>query len=145
MKLSESGAKLPTMSLTLAATKLNTYLPLFLIVMMAITFSIANLVLTRALGPSRAGKIKGQSYESGMNPVGTARKRFNVRFYLIAMVFLVFDIEVVFLYPWATTFPNIAPFPNQEGLIWLFRIFFFLLTTVVAYVYGYRKGVFKFD
>jgi NADH:ubiquinone oxidoreductase subunit 3 (subunit A) len=49
------------------------------------------------------------------------------------------------LYPWATTFPNIAPFPNQEGLIWLFRIFFFLLTTVVAYVYGYRKGVFKFD
>lgn len=140
-----SGAKLPTMSLTLAATELNTYLPLFLIVMMAITFSIANLVLTRALGPSRSGKIKGQSYESGMNPVGTARKRFNVRFYLIAMVFLVFDIEVVFLYPWATTFPNIAPFPNQEGLIWLFRIFFFLLTTVVAYVYGYRKGVFKFD
>jgi len=140
-----SGAKLPTMSLTLAATQLNTYLPLFLIVMMAITFSIANLVLTRALGPSRSGKIKGQSYESGMNPVGTARKRFNVRFYLIAMVFLVFDIEVVFLYPWATTFPNIAPFPNQEGLIWLFRIFFFLLTTVVAYVYGYRKGVFKFD
>ncbi|MFN9993307.1 MAG: NADH-quinone oxidoreductase subunit A [Phycisphaerales bacterium] len=133
------------MSLTLAATELNTYLPLFLIVMMAITFSIANLVLTRALGPSRSGKIKGQSYESGMNPVGTARKRFNVRFYLIAMVFLVFDIEVVFLYPWATTFPNIAPFPNQEGLIWLFRIFFFLLTTVVAYVYGYRKGVFKFD
>lgn len=140
-----SGAKLPTMSLTLAATELNTFLPLFLIVMMAITFSIANLVLTRALGPSRSGKIKGQSYESGMNPVGTARKRFNVRFYLIAMVFLVFDIEVVFLYPWATTFPNIAPFPNQEGLIWLFRIFFFLLTTVVAYVYGYRKGVFKFD
>jgi NADH-quinone oxidoreductase subunit A len=133
------------MSLTLAATELNTFLPLFLIVMMAITFSIANLVLTRALGPSRSGKIKGQSYESGMNPVGTARKRFNVRFYLIAMVFLVFDIEVVFLYPWATTFPNIAPFPNQEGLIWLFRIFFFLLTTVVAYVYGYRKGVFKFD
>lgn len=133
------------MHLTLAATDLKSYLPIFLIVMMAIGFAVANMVLTRVLGPSRAGKIKGQSYESGMNPVGTARKRFNVRFYLIAMVFLVFDVEVIFLYPWACSFPNLAPYPNQEGLVWLFRIFFFLLTTVVAYVYGYRKGVFKFD
>ena len=80
-----------------------------------------------------------------MNPIGTARKRFNVRFYLIAMVFLVFDVEVIFLYPWAASFPNLAPYPNNEGLIWLLRILFFLFTTVVAYVYGYRKGVFKFD
>jgi NADH-quinone oxidoreductase subunit A len=96
------------------------------------------------LGPKRQGRVKSQSYESGMNPIGTARKRFNVRFYLIAMVFLVFDVEIVFLYPWATTFPNIAPM-SSEGLIWLGRIFFFLFTTVVAYVYGYRKGVFQFD
>jgi NADH-quinone oxidoreductase subunit A len=60
------------------------------------------------------------------------------------MVFLVFDVEVVFLYPWASTFPNIAP-RSDEGLIWLARIFFFLFTTVIAYVYGFRKGVFKFD
>jgi len=80
-----------------------------------------------------------------MNPVGTARKRFNVRFYLIAMVFLVFDVEIIFLYPWAVTFPNIAPYPSSEGLMWLGRILFFLLTTVVAYIYGFRKGVFKFD
>jgi NADH-quinone oxidoreductase subunit A len=80
-----------------------------------------------------------------MNPIGTARKRFNVRFYLIAMVFLVFDVEVIFLYPWAETFPDIAGYPNREGLVWLIRILFFLFTTVVAYLYGYRKGVFKFD
>jgi NADH-quinone oxidoreductase subunit A len=128
-----------------AAVDLASYLPVFLIVIMAITFAVANLVLTRIIGPRRDGSRKGQSYESGMNPVGTARKRFNVRFYLIAMVFLVFDVEIIFLYPWATTFPNIAPYPNSEGLIWLARIFFFLFTTVVAYVYGYRKGVFKFD
>ena len=133
------------MHLTLAATELDSYLPICIVIMMAVGFVAANLILTRALGPSRPGKIKGQSYESGMNPVGTARKRFNVRFYLIAMVFLVFDVEIVFLYPWAASFPNIAPYPNQEGLIWLFRIFFFLATTVVAYIYGYRKGVFKFD
>jgi NADH-quinone oxidoreductase subunit A len=133
------------MPLTLAATDLSSYLPIFIIVMMAIGFAVANIVLTRLMGPNRPGRVKGQTYESGMNPVGTARKRFNVRFYLIAMVFLVFDVEVVFLYPWAATFPNLDPYPNQEGLVWLFRIFFFLLTTVVAYVYGYRKGVFKFD
>jgi len=133
------------MTTLLAATDLASYLPIFIIVMMVVGFAAANLVLTRLLGPNRAGKNKGQTYESGMNPIGTARKRFNVRFYLIAMVFLVFDVEVIFLYPWAASFPNIAPYPNQEGMIWLARILFFLLTTVVAYLYGYRKGVFKFD
>lgn len=133
------------MTRLLAASDLGSYLPIFIIVMMVVGFAVANLVLTRILGPSRQGKIKGQTYESGMNPIGTARKRFNVRFYLIAMVFLVFDVEVIFLYPWAASFPNIESYPNPEALIWLSRILFFLLTTVVAYLYGYRKGVFKFD
>jgi NADH-quinone oxidoreductase subunit A len=128
----------------LAASDLSAYLPIALIVLMALAFGVMNVVVSQVIGPRRAGAVKGQSYESGMNPVGTARKRFNVRFYLIAMVFLVFDVEVVFLYPWASTFPNIAP-RSEEGLIWLGRIFFFLFTTVVAYVYGFRKGVFKFD
>lgn len=130
--------------LSIATTDLSSYLPILLIVLMAITFGVMNVVGSIVLGPKRQGRVKSQSYESGMNPIGTARKRFNVRFYLIAMVFLVFDVEIVFLYPWATTFPNIAPMSN-EGLIWLGRIFFFLFTTVVAYVYGYRKGVFQFD
>lgn len=128
----------------LAATDLGSYLPIFLIIVMAITFAVANIVLTKLIGPSRAGKNKGMTYESGMNPVGTARKRFNVRFYLIAMVFLVFDVEIIFLYPWAATFANLAPGTGQS-LVWLGRILFFLFTTVVAYLYGFRKGVFRFD
>lgn len=130
--------------LTLATTDLSSYLPLGLLLLMAITFAVANIAGSQFLGPRRTGSRKGMSYESGMNPVGNARKRFNVRFYLIAMVFLVFDVEIVFLYPWASTFPNIEP-RSEEGLIWLGRIMFFLFTTVVAYVYGFRKGVFKFD
>lgn len=129
---------------TLAASELSSYLPIALITVMAITFAVANLVLTHILGPRREGALKGESYESGMSPIGDARKRFNVRFYLIAMVFLVFDVEIIFLYPWASTFPNLAPHTG-EGLVWLGRILFFLFTTVVAYLYGYRKGVFKFD
>lgn len=130
---------------TLASTDLPSYLPITLIVLMTVGFGVANVVISQLIGPRRTGQTKGQTFESGMNPVGTARKRFNVRFYLIAMVFLVFDVEIIFLYPWAITFPNIAGFPHSEGLIWLGRIMFFLLTTVVAYIYGFRKGVFKFD
>jgi NADH-quinone oxidoreductase subunit A len=129
----------------LATTELSSYLPVLLVITAAIGFALTNLIGSQMLGPRRLGKVKGQSYESGMNPIGTARKRFNVRFYLIAMVFLVFDIEIIFLYPWAATFRNVAGYPNQEALLWLGRIFFFLFTTVVAYVYGFRKGVFRFD
>jgi NADH-quinone oxidoreductase subunit A len=122
----------------------GSYLPILILVLMAVAFGVGNIVITQIIGPRRDGAVKSSTYESGMNPVGTARKRFNVRFYLIAMVFLVFDIEIIFLYPWATTFPNIDQ-SSPAALIWLGRIFFFLFTTVVAYIYGYRKGVFRFD
>ena len=100
--------------MTLAATDLASYLPLFVVIMMAITFSAANIVLTLMLGPKRDGDIKSIPYESGMNPIGTARKRFNVRFYLIAMVFLVFDVEVVSL--GQGTYPGLC-FELLDGLL----------------------------
>jgi len=131
-------------ALPLATTELNTYLPILLMILAAISFAMINLVGTLIIGPRRLGANKGEAYESGMTPVGTARKRFNVRFYLIAMVFLVFDVEVIFLYPWAATFSNLDP-ESQSSAVWLVRILFFLFTTVVAYAYGYSKGVFKFD
>lgn len=129
----------------LAETQLSSYLPIFVICVMAVSFAAINIIGTLLIGPKRAGgKTKGEAYESGMKPVGTARKRFNVRFYLIAMTFLVFDVEIIFLYPWATTFSNLEPM-STEGAIWLGRIGFFMFTTLVMYLYGKRKGVFKFD
>ncbi|MDX9912406.1 MAG: NADH-quinone oxidoreductase subunit A [Phycisphaerales bacterium] len=128
----------------LAQVDLHSYLPVMLIIIMAIVFALVNVGASLVIGPRRTGATKAATYESGMTAVGTARKRFNVRFYLIAMVFLVFDVEVVFLYPWAATFRNLEV-GGGEALTWLVRILFFLLTTVVAYVYGYRKGVFRFD
>ena len=130
--------------LTLATSDLGSYLPIFIMILGVLGFAALNVMLTLTVGPRRAGARKGETYESGMKTVGTARKRFNVRFYLIAMVFLVFDVEVVFLYPWAATFPNLDAGTDQS-LVWLGRILFFLFTTVVAYAYGFRKGVFKFD
>jgi len=128
----------------LAATDIASYLPVLLLLFMAIGFAVTNLVASQLIGPRRSGRVKDSTYESGMIPFGTARKRFNIRFYLIAMVFLVFDIEIIFLYPWAVTFPSLDH-QFADGVVWLGRIFFFILTTVVAYIYGMRKGVFKFD
>lgn len=128
----------------LADTDINSYIAVMILITMAVVFGIFNVVASLIIGPRRDGPTKSASYESGMNAIGTARKRFNIRFYMIAMVFLVFDIEIIFLYPWAVTFPNLAH-GSDQSLLWLARILFFVLTTVVAYIYGVRKGVFKFE
>ena len=114
------------------------------LISMAIAFAVGNLVLTHLFGPSRRGSRKGTTYESGMNPVGSTRKRFNVRFYILAMTFLLFDVEIIFLFPWAVTFPALNDAAGLDGLF-LFRMLFFLLTSIIAFVYAWRKGVFRYD
>jgi NADH-quinone oxidoreductase subunit A len=132
-----------TPTLTLAAG-LEQYAPLGILLLIAIGFAVMNTVATLILGPSRTGPVKEGTYESGMNPVHTARRRFNVRFYVLAMTFLVFDVEIVFLYPWATVFPNLAEGHSlNEQFLW--RMMFFIGTSVVAYLYAFRKGVFRYD
>jgi NADH-quinone oxidoreductase subunit A len=128
----------------LLAFDISGYLPILLLIGMAITFAVVNLVATHAIGPTRTGTIKESTYESGMNPFGSARKRFNIRFYILAMTFLVFDVEIVFLYPWAVTFTQLEPMSSEAGLF-LARILFFLGTSVIAYIYAWRKGVFRWD
>ena len=86
----------------------SNYLPVLLIIIMAVVFGVVNLLASGLLGPKRSGEVKDSTYESGMNPIGTARKRFNIRFYILAMTFLVFDIEIIFLYPWAVDFTQLA-------------------------------------
>jgi len=130
--------------MSLAATDLSNYIPIAMLILMAVAFAVANIVASIVIGPRRAGATKGLPYESGMDPITPARKRFNVRFFVIAIIFLVFDVEIIFLYPWAATFAQLEP-QSEQGAIFLGRILFFLLTTVVAFVYAYRKGVFRFE
>ncbi len=126
------------------AVDLSAYLPVLILIVMAIGFVVVNLLGTHLLGPSSHGEVKDIAYESGMNPIGTARKRFNVRFYILAMTFLVFDVEVIFLYPWAVTFAKLAP-QSPESQLFLGRILFFIATSIIAYIYAWRKGVFRWD
>lgn len=126
------------------ALNLDGYIPIGILVLMAAGFVVFAIVGTHLLGPSRKGEIKGSTYESGMNPVGTARKRFNVRFYILAMTFLVFDVEIIFLYPWAVTYTKLPP-QSDHAMLFLGRIMFFVGTSVIAYIYAWRKGVFRWD
>ncbi len=136
---------LPGISPTLGLTDTQVgYICILILVLMAVTFAVVNIIATLAVGPSGDSEAKSSAYESGMKPIGSARKRFNVRFYIIAMAFLVFDVEIVFLYPWAVTYANL-PEGSDYNAVFLGRVLFFFLTTVVMYVYGFRKGVFRFD
>lgn len=130
------------MLVTLA--EISHYAAIGLLLVMAIVFGAANLIMTTVLGPGREGATKGMTYESGMNPFGTARRRFNVRFYIVAMTFLVFDVEIVFLYPWATVFPNLED-GSALSPLFLGRMLFFIGTSIIAYAYAWRKGVFDYD
>jgi NADH-quinone oxidoreductase subunit A len=128
----------------LAAISYTDFGPFLVLLSMVLVFVLANLALTHLLGPSRQGDVKGTVYESGVNPFGSTRRRFNVRFYVVAMTFLVFDVEIVFLYPWGATFASLDE-QSELGPLFLGRILFFVLTTLIAFAYAWRKGVFRYD
>ncbi len=129
---------------TLAAVDLTAYIPVFVILLMAIAFVVATIIASSLIGPQAQGVVKGIPVESGMDPIGSTKKRFNVRFYMLAMTFLVFDVEIIFLYPWAVTFTQLTP-AAPESVMFLGRILFFVATGIAAYIYAWRKGVFRWD
>lgn len=123
---------------------LTLYGPLAILLVMAAFMGVAMLIASRLIGPKRQGPTKSLVYESGMNPVGDARRRFNVRFYIVAVSFLVFDVEIVFLYTWAVTMGSLSP-ESGLGPQFLGRMLFFILTSIIAFCYAWRKGVFRYD
>jgi len=98
------------------------------------------------LKPRKLTRVKQMTYESGMDPIGNAHMQFDVKFYLIAILFLVFDVELLFLYPWAVTAYGEAAdatFKLAFGSVVFIEILIFLATLAIAYVYAWRKGVFQ--
>jgi len=110
-------------------------------------FVVANAVLILALshfaGPRRPTAIKGSPYESGMPPLGDARERFSVKFYMVAMLFIVFDIETVFLLPWAAIFKSGAGSVGTGFL--LVEMIVFLVILAIGYVYVWKRGALQWD
>src|SRR5207253_7340769 len=123
---------------------LSTYYPVFIYLIVVVGFAVTNVILTQIIGPKRRTAVKLMPYESGMDPIGDARQHFDVKFYLIAILFLVFDVELLFLYPWAVIAygeTNMLPADFSWPVFW--EVLVFLSTLAVAYVYAWRKGVFQ--
>jgi NADH-quinone oxidoreductase subunit A len=124
--------------------------PVVLLLLIGIGFAVGNVVLSLLVGPSRTGPGKEATYESGMVPVGDAHRRFNVRFYVVAMIFLVIDVDIVFMYPWATIYAGAArsggnSFGTDLGGLLLLEMAVFVALLLVAYLYAWGKGVFRWD
>jgi len=117
---------------------------ILLYVVVLIGFALTNLILTHLLGPNKKTTVKQMPYESGMDPVGDARQPFDVKFYLVAILFLVFDVELLFLYPWAVNAyaPDGGLPPELRSTVFGVMLVF-MATLAIAYVYAWRKGVFK--
>ena len=119
------------------------YGPFFFHLALAALISFLFLIGAALLGPRRANRIKYKSYESGMDPIGTARERYSVKFYLVAMIFIVFDVEVVFLYPWAVSFRNFID--AGVGLEVLGIVALFVIILAIGLLYDIKKGGLEFD
>jgi len=114
------------------------FLPILIMIGLGIGFSAGNVLLSQFLGPKKPSPEKSAPYECGMPAVGDARERQSVKFYLVAMVFLLFDIEVAFLYPWAMAF-------RELGMVGLLQIATFFALLVTGYIYVWRKGAFDWS
>ena len=117
---------------------LSSYTPVLILIILASALAAIVLGLAAVMGPSGLGRGARDTYESGIVPDSSARKRFPVRFAIIAMLFLVFDIEAIFFYPWAVTFRRLGLFGLVEMLIFIGLLF-------VGYIYAYKKGALTWE
>jgi NADH-quinone oxidoreductase subunit A len=119
---------------------LKDYLPILLMFIVAGGFAVGNVVLSQLVGQRKSTRTKLMPYECGKDPVGSARERFSVKFYLIAMIFILFDIEVIFLIPWAVVFKSFMAGGNRN-LIYI-EMMMFVVLLLVGYIYVVKKGAF---
>ena len=122
---------------------LSDFVPLLLMIVLATGLALTLLKLHQILGPRRPNRTKVLAYESGMDPIGTARQRYSIKFYLVAMIFIVFEVEVVFLYPWAVSFQQFLD--NGVGLGVLGVVTVFIIILAIGLIYDIKKGGLEFD
>lgn len=109
------------------------YLPVFLLLVVGVLLSLAMVAVTRIMGPRFRTAIKESPFESGSEPLGNARERFSVKFYMVALLFIVFDVEAVFIYPWAVLLQELG-WPAMISML------IFMATLLVGLIYVWKKG-----
>ncbi len=125
------------------SSDLQAFFPIFLYLAAILAFVVLSIAVTHAIAPRHRTPVKEMPYESGMDPIGDARQHFDVKYYLVAILFLVFDVELLFLYPWAVSAYRGDGLPAELRTAVYFVMLVFLATLAIAFVYAWRKGVFK--
>ena len=120
---------------------IENYLPILIVFILAAGFVFVSLILSHFVGPRINNKVKMMPYESGVDPVGETRVRFSIRFFLIALLFIIFDIEIVFLYPWAVVFKDFL----TMGSFIFFEMVVFLFILAFGFVYVWKNGALEWE
>lgn len=122
------------------------YVPIAIMFLVAAGFGVSQLLVTQLIGPRKRTAIKLMPYECGKDPIGSARDKFSIKFYTVAVIFLLFDIEVLFIIPFAVAFKSLMAEEKISGIafgtIAFVEIMAFVATLVIGYIYVWKKGVF---
>jgi NADH-quinone oxidoreductase subunit A len=118
------------------------YFPILMIFIFVLGFAVTNLALSHFIGKHKNFRAKLIPYECGMDPVGSAHQRFSVKFYLVAMLFILFDIEAIFLVPWAVIFKSLA---QVSKMFAFWEMMIFIMVLLVGYIYVWKKGLFEWN
>src|SRR5262245_8786040 len=118
------------------------YIPILIVFIFVAGFAVTNIVLSHVVGKRKNTRAKLMPYECGMDPVGSAHQRFSVKFYLVAMLFILFDIEAIFLVPWAVVFKDLL---HIGRAFVFFEMMIFIAVLLVGYIYVWKKGVFEWN
>ena len=112
---------------------LQSYVPILLFVLVALGFAVFSILFSRLVHAAKPNPVKLEPYECGIEPRTDARDRYSIRYYLVAMLFVIFDVETVFMFPWAVIFDKLLLFGLIEMLVFIFIL-------VVGYYYAWKKG-----
>lgn len=122
---------------------IDIYIPVAIFLLFGIVMPIMTMFIVKQISPRSKSPIKHETYESGSIPTGNARIMFNVEYYLFAIIFVLFDVEILFLYPWVTVYINDAVINNIPGFttgLAIFEMFLFLIIVFLGYIYAWKKG-----
>lgn len=120
------------------AHMLRSYIPIFLFVVIAAGFAVFTILFSRLVHAGKPNTVRLEPYECGIEAVGDPRDRYSIRYYLIAMLFVIFDVETIFMFPWAVSLDRLAVFGLVEMLVFLFIL-------VVGYFYAWKKGALEWQ
>lgn len=125
------------------------YAPIVVMFIVAIGFASSQILVTHLIGPRKRTNVKLMPYESGKDPIGSARDRFSVKFYIVAVTFLLFDLEILFMIPFAVSFKTLLAEERATGILYgtvaFIGILIFFATVVVGLIYDWKKGAFDWS